>query len=246
MGRVAGSERTPLARPCRRTEKIQLTPDSLQVFLAYWSPDGRQLAMMAREPGKAWQIYRVSADGGSPERLLHEDRNAGDPSWSADGQSLVFGRVTDLMGKENGPRNLQILNLATHQITSVPGSDELFSPRWSPDGRYIAALSLDQRKLMLYEVATQTWSTLATTSVADPVWSSDGKSIYIHAFMADAQPIYRVSVPDGHLKEVANLSAFRAGDTADYFFVGITPDNLPLVRARTSTGNLYSLNLDDR
>jgi Tol biopolymer transport system component len=228
------------------TEKIQLTPDSLQVFLAYWSPDGRQLALMAREPGKAWQIYRVSADGGSPEQLLHEDRNAGDPSWSADGQSLVFGRVTDLMGKENGPRNLQILNLATHAITSVPGSDELFSPRWSPDGRYIAALSLDQRRLMLYEVATHTWSTLATTSVADPVWSSDSKSIYIHAFMADTQPVYRVSVPDGHLEEVANLSAFRAGDTADYFFVGITPDNLPLVRARTSTGNLYSLNLDDR
>ncbi len=92
-------------------KKIQLhTGLSLQVFLAYWSPDGQQLAMMAREPGKAWQLYRVSSDGGVPERLLDEDRNAGDPSWSADGQSVVFGRVTDLMGKENGPRNLQILN----------------------------------------------------------------------------------------------------------------------------------------
>lgn len=228
------------------SEMIQLTPDSMQVFLAYWSPDGHQLALMAREPGKAWQIYRISADGGEPERLLQEDRNAGDPSWSADGQSVVFGRVTDLMGKENGPRNLQILNLATHQITQMPGSDGLFSPRWSPDGRYIAALSLDQRRLMVYDLSTHTWSTLATTSVADPVWSADSKAIYIHAFMADTQPIYRVSVPGGHLEEVASLSAFRAGDTADYFFVGVTPDNLPLVRARTSTGNLYSLDLDKR
>jgi Tol biopolymer transport system component len=228
------------------TEKIQLTPDSMQVFLAYWSPDGHQLALMARDPGKAWQIYRISADGGEPERLLQEDRNAGDPSWSPDGQSIVFGRVTDLMGKENGPRNLQILNLATHELTEVPGSNELFSPRWSPDGRYIAALSLDQRRLMVYDLTTHTWTTLATTSVADPVWSADSKAVFIHAFMADTQPIYRVSVPDGHLEEVANLSAFRAGDTADYFFVGITPDNLPLVRARTSTGNLYSLDLDRR
>lgn len=201
---------------------------------------------MAREPGKAWQTYRIGADGGEPEPLLHEDRNAGDSSWSADGQSIVFGRVTDLMGKENGPRNLQILNLATHQITPVPGSDGLFSPRWSPDGRYIAALSLDQRRPMLYDLAVHTWSTLATTAVADPVWPGDSKTIYIHAFMAETQPIYRVSVPDGRLEEVANLSAFRAGDTADYFFVGITPDNLPLVRARTSTGNLYSLDLDKR
>ena len=228
------------------TEKIQLTPDSMQVFVAFWSPDGKQLALMAREPGIAWQIYRINADGGSPERLLHEDRNAGDPSWSADGQSLVFGRVTDLMGKENQPRDLQILDLNTHQVTKIPGSDGLFSPRWSPDGRYIAALSLDQRRLALYDTATRTWKTLANTSVADPVWSFDSKAIYIHAFMADTQPIYRVSVPDGRLQEAASLSGFRAEDTADYFFVGITPDNVPLVRARTSTGNLYSLDLDNK
>jgi Tol biopolymer transport system component/DNA-binding winged helix-turn-helix (wHTH) protein len=228
------------------SEKIQLTPDSMQVFVAFWSPDGKQLALMAREPGTSWQIYRISADGGSPERLLKEDRNAGDPSWSADGQSLVFGRVTDLMGKENQPRDLQILNLNTHQTTKIPGSEGLFSPRWSPDGRYIAALSLDQRRLALYDTTTRTWKTLANTSVADPVWSFDSKAIYIHAFMADTQPIYRVSVPDGHLEEAASLSGFRAEDTADYFFVGITPDNVPLVRARTSTGNLYSLDLDNK
>ena len=227
-------------------EKIQLTPDSMQVFLAYWSPNGHQLALMAREPGQAWQIYRISSDGGTPEQLLKENRNAGDPSWSADGQSLVFGRVTDLMGKESGPRNLQILNLVTRQLTEIPGSDGLFSPRWSPDGRYIAALSLDQSRLMIYDFAAHTWSTLATTSVADPVWSADSRAIYIHSFMADTQPIYRVALHGGHLEQIADLSAFRAGDTADYFFVGITPDNLPLVRARTSTGNLYSLDLDKR
>jgi Tol biopolymer transport system component/DNA-binding winged helix-turn-helix (wHTH) protein len=228
------------------TQKIQLTPDSMQVFLAYWSPDGQQLALMAREPGHAWQLYTISADGGAPERLLQEDRNAGDPSWSADGKSLVFGRVTDLMGKENGPRNLQILDLATGKATEIPGSDGLFSPRWSPDGKYIAALSLDQRRLMIYTVASKSWATLATTSVADPVWSEDSRAIYIHAFMAETQPIYRVSVPDGRLEQIADLSAFRAGDTEDYFFVGITPENQPLVRARTATGNMYSLDLDNQ
>jgi Tol biopolymer transport system component/DNA-binding winged helix-turn-helix (wHTH) protein len=228
------------------SEKIQLTPDSMQVFLAFWSPDGKELALMAREPGRAWQIYKIGVDGGKPERLLEEDRNAGDPSWSADGQSIVYGRVTDLMGKENGPRSLQILNLSARKISQIPGSDGLFSPRWSPDGRYIAALSLDQRRLLLYDTTTHVWKQLANTSVADPVWSADSKSIYIHAFMADTQPIYRVNISDGHLEEVASLSGFRAADTADYFFVGITPDNIPLVRARTSTGNLYSLDLDNK
>jgi len=227
-------------------EELQLTPDSMQVFLAHWSPDGHQLAIMAREPGQAWQLYSVPADGGSPQPLHPENRNAGDPDWSADGQSLVFGRVPDLMGKESGSRAIQILDLHTHAITPVPGSEGLFSPRWSPDGRYIAAISLDQRRLMLFDVAARTWRLLAETSVADPVWSSDSKAIYFHAFMSPTQPIYRVDVPTGQLQPVADLASFRSGETADYFFCGITPDNVPLVRSRSSTGNLYSIDLDGK
>jgi len=227
-------------------EELQLTPDTMQVFLAHWSPDGKQLAIMAREPGQAWQLYSVPADGGSPQPLYPEKRNAGDPDWSADGQSLVFGRVPDLMGKESGSRAIQILDLRTHAITPVPGSEGLFSPRWSPDGRYIAAISLDQRRLMLFDVASRTWRLLAETSVADPVWSSDSKAIYIHAFMSPTQPIYRVDVPTGQLQQVTDLASFRSGQTADYFFCGITPDNVPLVRARSFTGNLYSIDLDSK
>jgi hypothetical protein len=62
--------------------------------------------------------------------------------------------------------------------------------------------------------------------------------------MGETQPIYRVSIPNGHLDEIASLTSFRAGNTVDYFFSGITPDNTPVVRARTATGNLYMLDLD--
>jgi Tol biopolymer transport system component/DNA-binding winged helix-turn-helix (wHTH) protein len=226
------------------SETIQLTPDSLQVFLAHWSPDGTKLALMAREPGKAWQLYTIAADGGALTKLLQENRNAADPSWSLDGQQIVFGRVTDLMGKEEGPRELEVLDIKTGSVTPVPESEGLFSPRWSPDGRYIAAITLDQRRLMLFNTETRTWKTLAETSVADPVWSADSRAIYFHASLAEMQPIYRVSIPDGRLEQIANLTNFAAGDTADYFFCGITPENVPIVRSRTATGNLYSVDLD--
>lgn len=227
-------------------ERIQLTPDFLQVFLATWSPDGHRLAVMAREPGKPWQIYLIGFNGGNAEPLLQEHRNAADPSWSADGRYLVFGRVDDVMGKENGPRMLEVIDLSTGHIVPLPHSEGLFSPRWSPNGLYISAITLDQQNLMLYDVAAHTWTTLANTSVADPVWSADSRSIYFQALMAEFQPLYRVNVPDGNLEQITNLKAFRSGNPGNYFFCGITPDNVPLVRVHIHSGDLYTTDLDGK
>ena len=84
---------------------------------------------------------------------------------------LAFGGVPNQMGQGDTPRAIEILELATHRITEVAHSQGLFSPRWSPDGRFIAALTLDQQKVMLYDTARQTWKVLAITSAEDPVWS---------------------------------------------------------------------------
>jgi Tol biopolymer transport system component len=225
------------------SEKLQLTPETLDVFLAHWSPDGSQLAIMAREPGKVWQIYLTGANGGDLRPLLQEPRNAGDPSWSPDGEALVFGRVNDAMGKENAARNLQILHLRRGVIEAVPGSEGLFSPRWSPDGRFIAALSLDQRQVRLYNVATHTWTTLNVPSGADPIWSADSRFLFVHASLDPAQPIDRISIPDGRVDQIVRLADTRTNDAVDYVFSGLTADNQPLIRARVFTGDFYSLDL---
>ena len=227
------------------SDKVRLTSDGLEVFLAHWSPDGKRLAVMARRPGSVWQIYLVDASGGKAEALLDETRNAADPSWSADGDSLVFGREPDLMGKENGSRTLQLINLATRTMQEIPNSEDLFSPRWSPDGQWIVALTLDQKTVMLYDVARRRWQRLASTSAADPIWSADSKAIYIHAFLADREPILKVEVPTGVMQTVADLGNFHDGEAANYFFGGVTPRGEPLVQPRVGTGNLYALDLTE-
>jgi DNA-binding winged helix-turn-helix (wHTH) protein/Tol biopolymer transport system component len=234
------------ARAADGSERIQLTSNDFEVFSAQWSPDGGKLAMMARRSGERWQIYVVSMDGGKPELLIKDNRNVADPSWSADGNEIVFGREPDSMGKENGSRAIEIFNLKSNVKTTLPKSEGLFSPRWSPDGKWIAALTLAQNKVMLFDIANQRWSELALTSAADPTWSNDSKSIFVHAFLAENQPILRISVPGGQSNVVAGSADFHSGEPADYFFGGLTPEGLPLVRPRVGTGNLFTLDLDQR
>ena len=231
------------ARSSDGSGRLRLTPDDADVFLAHWSPDESQLVMMARKEGETWQIFTVDAAGGVMRQILADRRNLADPDWSADGKEIVFGREADLMGKESGPHDIEILNLASRAITALPGSANLFSPRWSPDGRWIVALSLDQTRLLLYDVAARTWKTLFTGSAADPVWSLDSKAVYFHAFADPSSAILRAPVSGGTAQTVADLSDLGLPTVDSYFFGGVTPEGAPIIEPRIGTGNLFSVQL---
>jgi Tol biopolymer transport system component/DNA-binding winged helix-turn-helix (wHTH) protein len=224
------------------SERVQLTSQPMEVFMMQWSPDGHELAFMAREPGKVWRIYSIDTDGGNLHSILKEDRNEADPDWSPDGRQIVFGRVPALMGETAASKSISLIDVATGKTTMIPGSQELFSPRWSPDGRYIAALSIDMSRLMLYDTVTQKWR-LLQQSVADPVWSHDSKSIFFHTYVQKSQTIYRVTVSDGKSEHITDLRDIHFADAVSYQFAGITPRDTPLINASMATANIYSTTL---
>src|ERR1700758_1909455 len=79
-----------------------------------------------------------------------------DPSLSPDGKKLV------LSGAGGDPAStIRILDLTTRQVSNLAGSQGLFSPRWSPDGRYLAALAVDTNSLHLFDFQTEKWTGLA-------------------------------------------------------------------------------------
>jgi hypothetical protein len=99
---------------------------------------------------------------------------------------------------------------------------------------------------MLYETQTSQWKPLAITSAANPVWSNDSEVLYVHAHQAGNRPILRLSIPDGKIEEVLNLSDFHVGNITHDDFAGITLDDVPLMHAEFSSGNLCSMNLLQR
>ncbi|SEC00040.1 winged helix-turn-helix domain-containing protein [Terriglobus roseus] len=225
------------------SEILQLTSADLQVFVAHWSPDGSRIALMARTRTGAWSLFQVLADGSDLQPLLQTRSNAADPTWSPDGQQIVLGQTPDLMGKDAAPRTIQIFDLRTNKLTTLDGSSGLFSPRWSPDGHHIAAMSLDQRELRLYDVATRQWRVLATRAAADPVWSPDSRSLYADAFTEPGQPVYRVNVADGHMEDLGGIANFRSTEFSDLVLCGVFDDGTVAVRGRLTTANLYALHL---
>src|ERR1019366_9153866 len=97
------------------------------------------------QPGQPWKISVIPAGGGTSQEILVESRNQVDANWSPDGTRIMFGSFLH----EAEVLNIRIVDVKTHKTVTVPGSDGRFSPRWSPDGRYIAALATDFTTVML-------------------------------------------------------------------------------------------------
>ena len=217
------------------SQRLQLTYPPVTALLPSWSPDGKQLVFYDLPPGHNSRLRTVSIDGGTPSELIPDDpEDKFDASWSPDGTKILFG---------NAPADphsvIQLLDMKTQQRSAVPGSTGLFSPRWSPNGRYIAAMNFDSRLLMLFDFQTQKWQELARVTMGFPNWSKNSDYVYfLHE--EDRPSVMRVHISDHKVETVADLKDFRQ---AGYWSVwlGMAPDDSPLLLRDTGTQEIYAL-----
>jgi Tol biopolymer transport system component len=208
----------------------------MQGYMPRWSPDGRRIAFFGRLKTGLWKIFVVEAEGGLPEQVMEGGRNEADPGWSPDGNLLVFCRLP--WQEPGGPASiaLHMVDLTTREISTVPGSQGLYSPRWSPDGRHISAMDHASERLMLFDRTTQMWTELARADVGSASWSRDGKHLYFNT--AGKDPAFvRVRVSDRKMETLASLAEIR------YLTVwsGLAPDDSPLLVRDVGTQEIYAL-----
>ena len=225
------------------SSRTQLTYAPMKAHLPRWSPDGTQIAFMASRPGKPWKIFVIPAEGGTPQEVSAGDSNQGEPTWTPNGDSIVFAGIPWLEYGTASGANIHIVDVKTSKVSDVPGSENLFSPRGSQDGRYIAALSADSTQLMLYDVAKKSWTQLAVARFGFENWSRDGKYLYAEDYADKTDDLVRVNVATGKVEHLFSLKEVPRGFDPWEFWIGLASDDSVLLMRDKSTQEIYSLDV---
>ena len=228
------------------TERLQLTFPPLHAVLPRWSPDGKQIAFSAfvADTDRKWGIYLISSNGGTPQPILPGREGQLDVNWFPDGNSVIFSspRVANMP--------IYTFDLRTKSVSSLPGSNGLFSPRVSPDGRHVVTLtSARPFRLMLFDIPTEKWTEVPGSGYGYPSWSQDGKYVYFREGgdfkPGNASRILRVRVSDRHVENVVdekNVGRLTTGTITPW--LGLAPDDSPLFARDISTQEIYALDVD--
>jgi hypothetical protein len=97
---------------------------------------------------------------------------------------------------------------------------------------------------MLFETATQRWSRLMQgEELSYNEWSHDGKYVYLRQDEGGAGELVRVRIKDHLVEHILSFKDFP--QLADPFtgWIGLTPDDAPLLMRDRSVQEFYALDL---
>jgi Tol biopolymer transport system component len=234
---VSGSSESLWRSQSTSTETFRLIGAEEESAFPVWSPDGLSIAVVARKPNETWKLNVITAATGRRERWEGFPRNVLHPSWSADGRKILFGTIPSLE-RTVRDSSLYVIDWMTKSLATVPGSEGMFTPSWSPDGKHIAALDGESYNLMIQSSEDGQWRRVTADKAGYPVWSADSKRLYFLQVTPDAQVLARVEVGTWKITK-RPLKAPRILDR----WAGMDPNGALLFARDLSFQEIYAVDL---
>lgn len=166
-----------------------------------WGP-GDRIAYMGMVNGQA-DLYLYDLKAKEVTRLTHDYYDENEPTWSPDGQYLVFASDRPVDGKlesdvtrmDYGHYHLFRMNVQTGEVkalTSGVGQDR--EPNYSPDGKRLAYISDRNGIANIYVMNLETGEDVPVTDIltgaSSPSWSPDGDQMVFSSFNNGGFDIY--------------------------------------------------------
>jgi DNA-binding winged helix-turn-helix (wHTH) protein/Tol biopolymer transport system component len=226
-------------------QKLFQNTNSLRFRHARWYPDGKHLLLQGSGRGQPPEIYLVPSEGGALVDLLALGHPFIIPDVAPDGDTIVFGADPATAEKSPDQCVLTLFHVQSGEKSVIPGSQALLGATWSPDARYLAALSVDMTTMKLFDFATQRWSVIARGNyLTNPYWSADAKFVYFQDLLAPGEPVFRVPPGAPVPETVFSFEELLRSGPQRCLFIGLTLDGSLLTRVSRVGGDVYALDVE--
>ena len=217
-----------------------------------WSPDSKRIAFVAGVPLTEAQekdqkdkndarvidgeyrfshLWVIDAASKKTAEIVKSDGVLADPQWSPDGSHLAYVSRPTPKADDGSESDIYVAAAdgsgAPHKLIDNAGPDD--SPRWSPDGKWIAFNSRDThygvlgiQHLMVTAASGGTPRDLTPDPAAgasDIRWSPDGSSLYFRSSLHSTSQIFRVPIKGGAAEALTRdqgvINSFSLSRSAD-------------------------------
>ncbi len=189
-----------------RSETSKVIVNNGSTYEPRFSPDGSKLAYtVARDDGRGIAILDLVT---MKESWLYKNNSAGFPSWSPDGETVIFNQKNS-----RGFFEIAELSLRTGNIKPVvKSSGNSYYGHYAPNGNAIVYMSdktnpgeRNAREIYVKSISDNSTRRLTNNQHRDgyPKWSPDGTKIAWHSGQTDAFKIAIMELASGETRYVS-------------------------------------------
>lgn len=206
------------------TDVQLLGAGELDIRTLTFSPDEDYIYFTAKSiaPNKDDDLYRIPVIGGPERKIVHAIRSS--ISFAPDGKRFAY-----FQPGVSGKSNLVAASMdGSNPQALYTGSESIFAPAWSPDGKEIICETLDESRslaLSVIDLRQRTLRVLHETN-GEHFWMPDGKGLITpRTFPEPVQQIRYLPYPRGKERRITT-------DLSHYLGASMTRDGRTIASAQ--------------